>query len=77
MILFANRVGVFKVPYPYQFYRGRISSCKEGREYHGCGEEYTVEKREWGSNIISYIFEAVGKIKWGKGAEFSGEKIKI
>ena len=26
--------------------------AKRGREYHGCGEEYNVEKRERGSNII-------------------------
>jgi len=25
---------------------------KRGRIYHGCGEEYNVEKRERGSNII-------------------------
>ena len=46
---------------------GRISSCiKRGMEYHGCGEEYKVDKRKRG--IIFYDIEAVWKnIKSGKG----------
>ena len=49
---------------------------KRGRKYHGCGEEYDVERRERGGNIIfSIILKAVGKIiklfffKWG-GEEY-------
>ena len=40
-----------------------------GREYHGCKEEYNVEKREAGSNIILQCnIVAVRKnIKWVKG----------
>ena len=29
-----------------------IKLFRKGREYHGCGEEYNVEKREKKSNII-------------------------
>ena len=54
---------------------------KKGREYHGCGEEYTVVKWKRGSNIIFPLIlrnEDVRKIiRWGKGMEISGEKIKI
>ena len=40
---------------------------KRGREYHGCGEEYNLVKRDRGSNI-SYDIEAAWKnIKWEKG----------
>jgi len=54
---------------------------KRGREYHGCGEEYYVEKREMGSNIIfPLILRLLGRIssgeKW-KGKEILGKNIKI
>ena len=44
---------------------------KRGREYHGCGEEYNVEKRKIGSNIIyPIIIRLLGRIsseEEGKG----------
>ena len=33
---------------------GKISSCEEGREYHGCGEEYFANKNE-GEAILSSL----------------------
>ena len=43
---------------------------KKAKQYHGCGEEYKVEERERGSNIIPFNIEAFGKnIKWGIGEE--------
>ena len=54
---------------------------KRGREYHSCGEEYNMEKREMGSNIIfPIIFNLLGRISSGeKGNEDRnfGEEIKI
>ena len=54
---------------------------KKGREYHVCGEEYSLETGERISNIIfPTIFRLwVGKSsrRKGKGTEFSGKKIKI
>ena len=38
---------------------------KRGREYHGCGEEYNIEKRKRGSNIIFPIM--LGRISSGEG----------
>ena len=40
---------------------------KKGREYHGCEEEYNVEKMEMVSKSSSlYYVKAVGKdSKWG------------
>ena len=76
---------MYKVPYKvYQVCWGKISRCEEGRrgrEYHGCGEEYNVEKRERGSNIIfPIIMRQLGRIssgEKGKEMEISGMKIKI
>ena len=52
--------------------------AKRGREYHGCGEEYNVEKgRQY---HLLYNIEAVGKRLSGekeKGTEISGEKKEI
>ena len=49
---------------------------KRGRAYHGCGEEYNVEKGKWTQKGMVNI-EAVWKnIKWEKGegdASFWGE----
>ena len=40
---------------------------KRGREYHDCGEEYNVEKREGGSNIIfPKILRLLGRISSGE-----------
>ena len=51
---------------------------KRGREYHGCGEEYNVEKRERGSKIIvPMILKLLGRISRGKVTEILGKKIKI
>ena len=41
---------------------------KRGREYHGCMEEYNVEKRERGSNIIFPVI--IGQF----GRKSSGEE---
>ena len=51
--------GVYKVPYSVLWGGGSLSSLlgkniKRGREYYGCGEDYNIEKRERGSNIIPY-----------------------
>ena len=59
-----------------------IRGCiKWGREYHGCGEEYNVEKRERGSIIIFPIrLRLLGRISSGeerKGTKIWGKKIKI
>ena len=49
---------------------------KRGREYYGLGEEYRVEKRERGNNIIfPVILRLLGRIlngEKGKGLEFLG-----
>ena len=54
---------------------------KKGREYIGCGEEYNLEKRERGTNIIfPIILRLLGRIssvEKRKGTEFSGMKIEI
>ena len=47
---------------------------KRGREYHGCGEEYNMEKRERGSKIICpIILRLLGRIS----SEEEGKKLKI
>ena len=50
-------------------------------EYNGCGEEYKVEKRERGRNIIFLItFRLLGRISSGKmekGTKISEKKINI
>ena len=70
------KAGVYKV---YQVFRGRISSLERGREYHDCGEEYNVEKREMGSNIIiPIILRLLGRILSGEGGlTIWGKKIKM
>ena len=55
---------------------------KKRRKYHGCGEEYNVEKREKaGSNVIfPIILKLMGRIssgEEGKGTKFRGRKSKI
>ena len=52
---------------------------KRGREYHDCGEEYTVGKKGKGEAISSsHNIEAFGKkINWGSGRKFRGEKKSI
>ena len=54
---------------------------KRRREYHGCGEEYNVEKSEKVKQYhLPFNVKAVGKnIKWGRGEVDGnlGEKIKI
>ena len=63
-------VGVYKVLYPLsswggvnQVCWGRISSLEEGQVISCCGEEYTVQKRERGSNIIfPIILRLLGRI---------------
>ena len=53
---------------------------KRGREYHGSGEEYNMEKIKRGSNIIfPIILRLLGRISsWegGKRTEILGKKIK-
>ena len=53
--------GVYKVPYSIPLEGGggfikpvweEYKVLKEGREYHGCGEEYNVDKKEGGSKIL-------------------------
>ena len=54
---------------------------QEGKEYHGCEEEYNVEKRDRGSNIIlPVLLRLLGRIsngERGKGTEIMSKKIKI
>ena len=45
---------------------------KRGREYHGCGDEYSVEER--GSNIIFPIITKNKVGKRGKGGGNYGEE---
>ena len=48
---------------------------KRGRKYYGCGEEYNVEKRERGSNIIFPILLKLSRrISRGEGEENGGEE---
>ena len=50
---------------------------KREMEYHGYGEEYNVEKRKSGSNIIFSLI-LLGRISSeGKGTIISGKKIKM
>ena len=48
--------------------REKYQVVKRGREYHGCGEEYNVEKKRKGKQYhLSYNIWAFGKnIKWEK-----------
>ena len=48
---------MFLIPYLkfIKFFGGRKSSCEKGKENHCCREEYNVQKRERGSNIILLI----------------------
>ena len=54
---------------------------KRGREYHGCGEEYNVKKREKRSNSnFPLKLRLLGRIssgKEGKEMEILRKKIKI
>ena len=52
--------------------------AKRGREYNCCGEEYNMEKRDRGNNIIfPLIFRLLGRISRGEGYYIFGKKIKI
>ena len=55
--------------------------AKRRRKCHGCGEEYNLEKREKGRNIIlPIVFKLLGRIssgEEGKRTEMLGKKIKI
>ena len=55
--------------------------AKRRRKFHGCGEEYNLEKREKGRNIIfPIVFRLLGRIssgEEGKETEMFGKKIKI
>ena len=51
---------------------------KRGRKYHGCGEEYNVEKRDRGSNVIFLIILRLFKVgKRGRGRKFRGRKSRF
>ena len=59
-----------------------LQVVKRGREYHGSGKEYIVEKKGlWESNIIfPLILRLLGRIsigEEGKETEILGKKIKI
>ena len=78
-----------KVPYSpwpgeenYQSFGEENQVVMRGRENHGCGEEYNVEKRERGSNIIfplTYIgcWEEYQVVKRGKVQTFRGRKSRF
>ena len=54
---------------------------KRGREYHGCWEDYDMETRERGSNIIfpiiSRLLVRIPREEEGMRMEILGKKIKI
>ena len=88
ILLFALSLsGVYKVPHPTPG-GGVIKSFGEeslvverGREFKGFREEYHVEKRVRGSNIIcSIMFRLNGRLSSGEegnGTEILGKKIKF
>ena len=50
---------------------------KRGMEYHGCGEDYNVEKREKGSNVpFPIILRLRRRISRGEGCGSFGEEIR-
>ena len=71
---------MYKVPY-LKSVGEEYQVVKRGREYHGCGEQYNLKKRERGSNMIfSMILRLFGRVSsWGegKGSVNMGKKIKI
>ena len=83
-ILLPCSAGVYEVPYS-PLGGGSLSlfgkNIKRRWEYHGCGEEYNVEKMEKGSNIIfPFNIMAVGKKsigEEGKGTEIWGRKSRL
>ena len=54
---------------------------KREREYHGCGEEFNMEKRKRVSNtifpMILRLLERISSVEERKGPEISGKKTKI
>ena len=56
---------MYKVPYsPGKFIKSaeeKYQVVKGGREYHGCGEEYNVEKRSGEQYHLPYNIKAVRK----------------
>jgi len=84
-----KKKGMCKDSYPpppglgevYQVCWGGISSCDEGKEYQDCGEEYYIEIRERGSNIIfPIILRLLGRISSGEDGKKTGilgKKINI
>ena len=67
-VLYHISAGVYKVPYAHpnlENLLGRNTSCEEGKIISG--EEYNVEKRDRGSNIIySLILRLLGRILSGE-----------
>ena len=71
----------FLIPTPgegkvYQTYSGEYEVLKEGREYHGCGEEYSVYKRE-AEIIFPIILRLFERMEEGKGLKFWGGKSRF
>ena len=78
---------MYKVPYSHppgegEFFKSvweEYQVVKRGRKYHGSGEEYNVEKRERGSNIILlYNIEEyqAGKRERGRNFEEENQDLK-
>ena len=63
------KAGVYNV-YCIKFIKANGEECqvvKRGKENHGCGEEYEVEKRESGINIIfPLLLRLLGRISSGE-----------
>ena len=60
------------------FYQGRMPYKVPYREYHDCGEEYNVERREKGSNFIfSIILRLPGRISSGEGNDNFWEENQV
>ena len=68
---------MYRIAYPLPWGE-RILSCEDWKNYHGCGEEYNVEKRERGSNIIfSLMLRLLERISRGEGGrKLWGQEIK-
>ena len=79
--LLSEQAGVLKVSYPpffIMFVGEEYQVVKRGRKYHGCGEEYNVEKMERGNNIIfPNILRLFGRYKVDKKTKILCQKNQV
>ena len=64
-----TRSGLYKVPHS-----PLLEVMTRGKEYHGCGEEYNMEKRERGIDDLPYKLRLLGRILSGERGR--GRKIR-